>query len=297
MERFSFQSHGGKAISVVEWKDVTEPKGVLQISHGMAEHAMRYDEFAKFMNGQGFIVFADDHRAHGQTDAATHGYCEGDIFEDTLKDMALLTEHYKAKYGLPVVLFGHSYGSFLSQCYVQRYAHLLSGAVIGGSSYMGLGLPVAGNLIAWLACVFGKSKKPANLMKKITFDAYDKQFEEGSFISSVLAECERYAADPDCGFVCSYNFYRYFFKGLRTAVKGKSLGGLSTELPLLLISGADDPVGSKGKGVDKLEAMYAERGVPVEKVLYKGVRHEYLNDTSRSMAFERIAEFAKRVIQ
>ena len=80
MERFEFTSHDGKRISVVEWKDVLNPKGVIQISHGMAEHALRYDKIAKYLNGQGFIVFADDHRAHGDTDALTHGYCDGDIF-------------------------------------------------------------------------------------------------------------------------------------------------------------------------------------------------------------------------
>ncbi|MBR2968330.1 MAG: alpha/beta hydrolase [Clostridia bacterium] len=296
MERFDFISHDGKRISVVEWNDVLNPKGVIQISHGMAEHALRYDKIAKYLNGQGFIVFADDHRAHGGTDALTHGYCDGDIFEDTLKDMALLTEHYKNKYGLPIVLFGHSYGSFLSQCYVQRYSALISGAVIGGSSNMGVALPTAGNFVAWLACMFGMAKKPANLIKKITFDVYDKQFDYGTFISSIKEECDIYAADPDCGFVCSYNFYRRFFKGLKTSVKKKSLAALNKDLPLLLIAGKDDPVSEKCKGVDKLEAMYLKLGVSVEKVTYDGVRHEYLNDTSREQAFEKIAEFANRVI-
>ena len=297
MNRVNLTSHDGKVISVVEWAEAENPTCVVQISHGMAEHALRYEYFARKMNERGYIVVADDHRAHGITDKDTHGYCDGDIFNDTLQDMKVITEHYKAKYGLPVVLFGHSYGSFLTQRYVQEYADGIAGAVIGGSSHMGVALAPVGVMLSTLLCWLGLSKKPANLIKKLTFDVYDRQFEQGSFISSQVDECERYNADPNCGFVCSYNFYKCFFNGLSAAYRKNNLAGLKADFPLLLISGASDPVGEKGKGVDRLEAMYGEYGLNVKKVLYDGVRHEYLNDTSREAAIDEIAAFVNKVTQ
>ncbi|MBP5242296.1 MAG: alpha/beta hydrolase, partial [Clostridia bacterium] len=116
--RFSYTAKDGKVISVVEWANMENPKGVVQISHGMAEHILRYEETAEKLNSVGYIVFGDDHRAFGQTDINTLGYDKGDIWENTLSDMHELTLLYKERYkGLPFVLLGHSYGSFLLQAY------------------------------------------------------------------------------------------------------------------------------------------------------------------------------------
>ena len=298
MIRFDFTTpNDDKKISVVEWGEVDNPKEVIQISHGMAEHAMRYDGFAKQMNKNGYVVFADDHRAHGHTDLKTLGYAKGNIFKDTLADLGALTEFYKNKNNLPVIFFGHSYGSFLGQRYVQEYAHLISGAIIGGSSYMGTPLSLAGLAVANIACAFGFAKKEGTLLKKLTFDNYNKMFEVGSFISSKKSECDRYDADELCGFICSYNFYKSFFKGLREIYKKDNMQKLDKGLNVLLISGKCDPVGEMSKGVVRLEKEYKEYGVNVKTVLYDGVRHEYLNDISRKKAIGDIVNFANSIIK
>ena len=289
---YTFTSHDGKKISVTEWNEVSSPKGIIQISHGMAEHSGRYGIFAKEMNARGYLVFADDHRAHGLTDKDTQGYSEGDIFNDTLKDLGALSKAYKDKYGLPLFFFGHSYGSFLGQRYVEEYGGLIDAAVLGGSNYMNNFVTRFGKVFASAACAFGGSKKPAKTLKKASFDAYDKKFGTGeSFISSEKAECERYFADPFCAFVCSNAFYKYFFNGILQAYKKENLEKIPKNLPILLISGASDPVGDMGKGVEKLEEIYNEYGLGVKKVLYEGVRHEYLNDTSRAFAINEIDGF------
>ncbi len=289
--RYSFTSFDGKEISVLEWSDVASPKGIIQISHGMAEHAGRYDAFAKKMNEHGYIVFADDHRAHGQTDPDTPGYCKGDIYGDTLKDMALLAKEYKKKYNLPVFLFSHSYGSFLGQRYIQESADILSGAILGGSSYMKIFTTRLGAFLSGFACAIGRGKKPSNTLKKASFDAYDKKFGGQSFISSVPEECERYFNDKDCGFICSNNFYNNFFKGVLKSYKKENLANIDKNMPILLMSGACDPVGEMGKGVEKLEKMYDSIGTNVKKVLYDGARHEYLNDICREEAYRDVAAF------
>ena len=292
MKRYDFISFDGKRISVCEWGGVENPKGIIQISHGMAEHAGRYDIFARYMNERGYIVFADDHRAHGQTDKQTPGWCEGDIYNDTLKDMALLTEKYKGEYGLPLILLGHSYGSFLAQRYIQEYGGKIDGAVIGGSSYMKVFTTGFGSFVSGLVCAFGGGKKPSNLLNKASFEAYNKKLGGESFISSVKEECDRYYADEDCAFVCSYNFYKRFLGGVLKAYKKENLLKTDKNLPILLIAGENDPVGEMGKGVEKLEALYKSYGLNVRKILYKGVRHEYFNDTSREKAFSDVASFA-----
>lgn len=295
MIRNLITGNDGKAISIVEWAEVENPVCIMQISHGMAEHAMRYDGFARDMNAKGIIVVADDHRAHGKTDRNTLGYSKGDIWENTLCDMALLCDYAKQKYSalynkeLPVVLFGHSYGSFLSQAFIRRYNSKLAGVVLGGSNYFKGPIVGVGKLVAKLSCDFVGEEKPNNFLKKASFDVYNKNFKEGTFISSIVEQCEKYKGDPECGFVCSSNFYYNFFKGVSKLYKKE--GDSLKDFNILLIAGDNDPVGNMGKGVTALEGWYNAQGAKVKKVLYAGVRHEYLNDTSASASREEIASF------
>lgn len=130
-----FTSYDKKEIFVREWTDVEEPCGVVQIAHGMNEYAARYDKFARRLNELGYAVVADDHRGHGDTDAETLGYAEGEMFSDTVKDMAGIAKHYREKFpDVKYILFGFSYGSFLTQAFIEKYARFLDGAVIAGSS-------------------------------------------------------------------------------------------------------------------------------------------------------------------
>ena len=293
MTRSEFTAKDGKKISYLTWDEVKNPKAVIQISHGMVEHAGRYDIFAKDMNKRGFIVVADDHRAHGVTDEKNLGYSEGNIWENTLSDIAELNKIAKEKYNLPIVLFGHSYGSFLTQAYIRRNGGL-AGAVVGGSNFFPKSTATFGRFVAACGIKFKGAQKPAYMLKNASFDVYDKKFKSGSFISSLPEECERYNQDKYCSFICSHNFYHGFFGGAGKLYKkgGRSL----KDFPILLIAGDSDPVGNMGKGVKKLEKWYVSQGAKVQCVLYPGVRHEFLNDVSRADAFDRIAEFVNSCI-
>lgn len=296
MRRYEFTTHDGKTLSVAEWRGEGALRGMVQISHGMVEHVGRYDAFASMLAERGYLVFADDHRGHGETDRETPGYAPGDMYEDTLKDLAELSKKYKTDYpALPLVLFGHSYGSFLTQGYIERYSAYLSGVVIGGSCMMKDPSVGAGLFFARLGCAFRGEDRPARFIKKMTFDAYEKKL-GGSFISTIPEEVARYHADRDCSFICSYNFYRSFFRGLKRIYKKKNLDGIDKSLPILLIAGTDDPVGKMGKGVKKLEEMYRSLGCKeVDCVLLEGTRHEYLNDKDGARAREAICGFIDRV--
>lgn len=296
LRSYEWKTHDGKTLSVAEWKGEGELVGMVQISHGMVEHTGRYDAFASALAEQGFLVFADDHRGHGRTDESTLGYAPGDMFEDTLKDLAELSKKYKAEYPqLPLVLFGHSYGSFLTQGYIERYSAYLAGVVIGGSCCM-KGNPSVGfgRMMAGIGCACKGERAPAKLIAKATFGAYEKKL-GGSFISSDPAEVERYRSDPYCSFICSNHFYRCFFRGLKKIYRKKELDGIDRSLPIFLIAGNCDPVGQMGKGVKRLEAMYKKLGCKsVECLIMDGIRHEYLNDREAAAAREAIFGFIGR---
>lgn len=276
-----FESFDGKKLFVHEWLDVAEPKGFVQIVHGMTEHGARYAEFAKYLNEHGYLVAADDHRGHGYTDPDSLGYSDCDnMFFDTVKDEGALTDHYKAKYpDLKYFIFGFSYGSFLTQCYISKYGDKVDGAVIGGSNKkkdfeVYLGAVAAGG---------GNQKKPAKFIEEQSFGKWAKKFKDREWLSADAENNAAYRADKFCGFICSKKFYADMFKGLKSLYTKKYAKGLRKDLPLLLVSGAQDPVGNMGKGVKKLYKYYKKAGMKnVKIVLFEGSRHEFLNEKKNS---------------
>ena len=291
-----FTSYDQKQIYVREWTKVSDPVGVIQIAHGMNEYTGRYEKFAAYFNALGYIVVGDDHRGHGETDEATLGYTEGDMFADTVKDMAGIAKFYREKYaGLKYVLFGFSYGSFLTQAFVGKYARFLDGAVIAGSSRQNAAAVAAGRAFADLGGAVKGKDAPAKFVNKTVFGGYQKKFKEGEWLSTDAENNERYHADPYCEFVCSNNFFASFFKGLSGLYKKGACA--PADLPILLISGKDDPVGDMGKGVERLAKYYKETGVrDVAVRLIEGARHEFLNEAEhREEGLSAIAEFVKRL--
>ena len=292
-----FTSYDQKQIFVREWTDVKDPAGVVQIAHGMNEYAARYDNFARALNALGYIVVADDHRGHGDTDTDTLGYCEGDMFTDTLKDMAGIAKYYGEKFPkVKYVLFGFSYGSFLTQAFIEKYARFMDGAIIAGSSRQNGAAVRAGRVFAEIGGAFKGKDAPAEFVNNVVFGGYDKKIggEKFSWLSVDEENNEKYRADPYCMYVCSNNFFAGFFKGLSGLYKKKNAAGLDRELPLLLISGAEDPVGGE-KGVGRLYDFYKKQGMKrVEKYLIEGSRHEFLNEKVHfDEAFAQISSFLK----
>ncbi len=269
-----------KDIVVNEFDEVKEPKGVIQILHGMVEYAMRYDGVIKLLNQSGYIVVAEDHRGHGETDKDNLGYSAGNIFEDTLSDVVQLMNQTKQKYpNLPYYIFGFSYGSFLTQAFMRNHINEVNGIILGGTSKQSKFLVGIGYLVASIGCAFKGEKAPAKFIKKLTFDAYDKHFEDKCFLSTNNESNEKYKKDKFCSFVCSNRFYKDFFDGLKKLYnKDYTKAIKNSKTPILLISGEKDPVGNMGKGVNKLEKYYKDNNLNVEKVLFENSRHEFLNE-------------------
>lgn len=288
MKHEKFVSFDGSCLQCYLWDDVRNPVGVVQIVHGMAEHARRYDDFAGFLNKNGFIAFADDHRAHGNTVKKSDiGYQDGAIMEDTVKDEIAITSYLKEKYKLPVVVLGHSYGSFISQRYLQEGKEQ-AGVILSGSACMAGAQLVAGGAIANLQYKLLGGKKTAKLLDKMAFGAYNKPFKkEGPFswLTRDKEICKKYFFDEQCGYVMSIAFYKYFFDGLKNAYKAENLAKIDKNSKLAIFSGACDPVGGKGKLVVKLKEQYENLGLKPIFKLYPGARHEILNETNKDEVY------------
>lgn len=295
-ERFmEFESFDGKKIFVNEWLDAENPRGIVQIVHGMVEYGGRYAKFAEYLNSRGYLVVADDHRGHGKTDPDSLGYCAGDMFADTVRDEGEITAYYKSKYPeLKFFVLGFSYGSFLTQCYLGKYGKLIDGAVIAGSNKKKDFEVYLGSFVAGTNILFGRAAKPAKMIEKLSFGAYAKRFEDKEWLSNDAENNARYHADPFCSFTCSYRFYADFFRGLKKLYTKRYAASLPAGLPLLLAAGREDPVGDMGRGMQKLYVYYKYRAGMrnVTLSLYPDSRHEFLNERNgQEKRYAEIADF------
>lgn len=292
MKLSKFISHDGRELQLYVWDDVSRPRGVVKIAHGMAEHSARYDDFANFLNKQGYVVVMNDHRGHGLSAAADSlGYEQGDMFENNVRDQLALVDYCREHYKAPLFLMGHSYGSFIIQAAMER-APNADGFVLCGSNYIkGFSFTACG-VVARGMCRHKGGRYPAELIAKLSFGSYEKKFPgKNAWLNRDQQAVAAYNDDPMCGFTCSANFYRSFMAGISKLYAKDSYAAIDTGKPLLIISGGDDPVGNYGEGVLKLQKFYVEK-VGVKDVvthLYEGARHEILNETNKDEVYNDVA--------
>lgn len=285
--------------------DGTPAKAVVQIAHGMAETAARYERFAAALTARGYAVFAGDHRGHGRT--AGRPEAVGDpgpySFARMTDDLAAVTERIAARHpGAPIVLFGHSMGSFLAQQYMYRHPGKLAGVILSGSDgpkgpELGLGL-----LLARLEARWRGDGHRSRLLNALTFGGYNRRFRPVrtafDWLSRDPEEVDRYIADPYCGGVFTAGFFRDFFAGLRDIHKPEHLRRIPRELPILIVSGDKDPVGRFGAGVRQLADLYRQLGFSrVRCKLYPGGRHELLNETNREEVTDDVLQWLDRLVE
>lgn len=294
MKLSRFTSHDGKEIQLYVWDDVAKPKAVVKIAHGMAEHSARYNDFAEYLNKRGYIVVMNDHRGHGLSAAKDSlGYEEGDMFSNNVRDQLAILDYCREKYGLPLYMMGHSYGSFVTQAVAEQRPEV-NGYILCGSNYIkGASFTLCG-IVARYMCRHKGGRYPAELIVNLSFKSYEKKFDgPNSWLNRDEAEVAKYNADEMCNFTCSANFYRSFMSGISRLYAKESYGDLDTDAPFLLIAGSDDPVGNYGKGVKKLARFYSDKaGVKdVTTRLYEGARHEILNEVNKEEVYSDVADW------
>lgn len=305
--RFKFTAMDGVIINVHKWglEEGQAIKGVVQISHGMAEWAYRYDYFAKALNREGYIVYANDHRGHGLTAPSMEdvGYIsDNDGFFDKVEDMRELNQLIREEHpSLPVVLFGHSMGSFLSQRYIQLYGSDLVGVILSGSNGKQGPIINLGIALAYLEMKFKGRRHRSRLLDKLSFGSYNRAFPDNrtkfDWLSRDEKLVDRYIEDPYCGGIFTSSFFYDFLRGLKMITRRKNLEAVPKNLPIYIFSGSMDPVGGFGKGVEKLKEMYETHGLKeVSLVLYPEGRHEMLNEINRDEVIEDIVRWLDKIL-
>lgn len=298
-----FTDKCGQRICFYKWLPLHPPKVIVQIVHGMAEHAARYGRLAEYLTEREIAVFANDHRGHGLTVANGNSWgvlADSDGFTKMIDDEKEFTALIKANYpDIPVVLLGHSMGSFICRHYIADDGHQVDGVILSGTgshNYLDL---ISGMLISLIQSkVFGKNS-PARFLDKLIFSGYNKSFAPNrtafDWLSRDESEVDKYIADPKCGNVFPAGFYLDFFKALLFLKMKKSVLNIAEKLPVFIFSGADDPVGDKGKGVMIVYDRLKKRGLTdLELLLYPGGRHEMLNETNRLDVMENLARWIKK---
>lgn len=289
---FNFLSEDGMSIVVYQWlpSQGVNVKGIVQIAHGMAETALRYEGFAKVLTENGYLVYANDHRGHGKTAGKLENLgilAEEDGFELLVRDMYQLTLIIKESYpNIPVFLFGHSMGSFASQRYIMHYGKELAGVILSGSNGRQSMINKIGFLIAKQEVKKNGRNAKSFKMNKLSFGNYNQAFQpnrtEYDWLSRDNEEVDKYINNPYCGGVFTAGFFHDFLQVLIENGKGKNIDLLSNSLPIFIVSGDKDPVGDFGKGLKKLYHTYKKHGmIDVSLKLYPEGRHELLNEINK----------------
>jgi alpha-beta hydrolase superfamily lysophospholipase len=293
-EDVSFLSNDGKSTCVgdVWYPAQGEVRCVVQIVHGMVEHLLRYEDVALAFVEQGYAVCGIDHIGHGRTcpDPDKRGIYDpklgaSQMIEDQQKLRVRMQERFA---GIPYVLLGHSMGSFVTRCYIARHGEGLAGAIVMGTGWQSGATLKAGKLLARVIACFHGWGHYSPMIDGIGVGGYNKAF-EGTGAKTGVEWLSRdpqraidYVADPDSGWHFSVSGYYVLFSLLQEAEDPKLIARIPKDLPVLVISGADDPVGAQGKGPTYEFNALKDAGVTdVELQLYDGARHEVLGETNK----------------
>lgn len=292
-------SNGSTLIHCIKWIP-DNPIGVIQIVHGITEHIGRYEEFASYMANLGYIVVGNDHLGHGKsiiTDKPKMYIGKLGSWDYLVKDIHTLYELISEEHKLPTYLIGFSLGSFVSRHYLIDYNPNYQKAILVGT---GIQLGLVLNILKMI--VKGEVKKigeenTSKFIKDLSFGTYNKQIKDTKtdcdWLTSSEEEINKYLNDPLVGKDITGSLFYELLDGMIYTSKLSNIKKMK-DLPILLLSGLDDPVGSKGNGVKKLESIYKKNNIDVSIKLYEGKRHDLFHETNKLEVFKDIEEYIKK---
>lgn len=303
-EDFHFLSKDAKTkIHGVRWlPDDGVVHGVIQLVHGMQEHIGRYEEFAEFLAGKGFLVVGHDHLGHGQSvrDEAHRGYfCKSKPSDTLVSDIHQVTAITKRVYpDLPFMIFGHSMGSYLVRRYLTIYSDDVDAAILCGTGSVPDAVCRAGMILCGFIAMFRGWHYRSRLVKKGTFGKSYAKFcldgsePEKSWLCKDTERVKKFYSDPLCGVDFTLNGYYGLFSTVSYDNQETYIRQIRNDLPIFLISGSEDPVGDAGIGVKRVYQQYKKAGLKdVTLKLYEGDRHELINEPDRETVFADVWEW------
>lgn len=270
----------GQQLHTYRWAPDDDPRAVVQVQHGLAEHAGRYRRFAEALTAAGYLVYAADARGSGRSATDGYGAWGPDGWPGWVDDVARLTARIRQdEPDLPLGLFGHSMGSFATQQHLLDHSGDVDAAVLSGSTDVG-----------WLVPVLD-ADEPADLS---VFNAPFEHRTGFEWLSRDEAEVDAYVADPACGWEAPP---LDDIATLAAAADPERVAGVRDDLPLLIVSGTDDPLAQGGAAIEALAEQYRRAGLgDVQVELYPGARHEVLNETNRDEVTADVVAFLDRTL-
>lgn len=303
-EEFYFDSNDGLTkIRALKFIPDGEVKAILQISHGMVEFIDRYEDFANYLCEKGFLVVGNDHLGHGGSVnskedwgyfAKKDGYRI--VLDDILKLLKIVKKDYPNK---KYYLLGHSMGSFLARLFLIEYGNELDGAIIMGTGQQSKGTLVAGKALTKLISLFKGEKYRSSFINNMALGSYNKKFEPSKTHCDWLTKDEKivnwYYNEPRCKFVFTLNGYYNLFSLIEQIIDEKNLRKMPKDLPVLIVSGEDDPVGNFGKDPKAVYEAFKSIGMKnLDLKLYPNDRHEILNEIDKALVYEDIYNWLKK---
>ena len=282
---FTITSADGEEVFVYRWAGDGDPTAIVQIAHGMGEHAARYERLGAALVEAGYVVYANDHRGHGRTagDPSRHGDLGTAGWDGLVDDMSALTALAHEEHpGLPLVLFGHSMGSLALQQYLLDRSDDIDAAVLSGTTAVDV---IAAGI---------DTTQPADL------SAFNAAFEPArtdfDWLSRDEAEVDLYVADPACGFGVDAAGTAQMMGSADALSDAERLAAIRNDLPIYVFSGDADPLAGGGPLVEMVADRYRAAGVEDVTVrLYPGARHETLNETNRNEVTADLVDWLDRV--
>ena len=303
-KEFCYPSSGQGEIFACQWTPEGDVRGVVQIVHGIAEHSLRYEDFAKYLNGLGFTVVSEDHMGHGGSAerGSIKGYFHGGWFkavEDTVQLLRLTKEQYP---DVPYVLLGHSMGSFMARTILGDYPDIgIDACVLSGTAWQPDGMLKAAPLVTNLMCRFIGEKNCSQKLYDMIFGGYNSKVEYARTGSDWLSRdpnvADAYEADPLCGFIPTAGLFRDMMDGFIYIQNPENLKNMNKKLPVLFAAGEADPVGNYGAGVREAASRFEQAGMErISLKIYPLCRHEILNEINREEIFGDILQWIEKYL-
>ncbi len=292
--------HAGASLAYHHQQAEGDERGILLISHGLAEHAKRYQRFAEAMAARGYHVYAHDHRGHGETtapDAPIGRFARRNGASRVIDDVRAMRDEAATEHpGLPVILFGHSMGGLIALNAAVTYPRKFDAVAVWNSNFNpGLAGRAAQAILLAERALKG-SDVPSDLLPKLTFGTWAKSVAnrrtDFDWLSRDPEEVDKYVADPLCGFGASVSLWLDLFELTFRAPQKEHLARLPTETPIHLVGGGQDPATENGKAILWLSNHLKTHGFSrISTEIYQDMRHETLNEIGADAAISAFADW------
>ena len=302
---FTVPASDGIELFVHHWLPDGETRAVVQVVHGLAEHAARYGRLAESLARAGIALYAHDQRGHGRTAKKPEElgfFGEKDGWTQAANDLWLVNRAIAKEHaGVPIVMLGHSMGSTLALEFIESHGDALAGVVLSAPSGMPTRMAAVGKLMARLERMRLGPRGHSGIIQALTFGAFNRSFSPArtpfDWLSRDREEVDKYIADPHCGFPASVQLWLEMLDVFVKISKPQRLAKIPRDLPIYIMAGERDPVSAECRQIRPiLEALRAAGVTNIKHRFYPDARHELLNETNRDEVIRDLKSWLEAVL-